>query len=712
VKDRTPKDLEELYRQAKAARSYLEGVWAMNLAYYEGKQWLAWNQNRLYQPAMPKARITIVDNRITGCVRTEIAKMTKNRPVFVVTPRTADEQDTNSARLGEQVMRYMWSHLNMAPVAMKALEWSRICGAGFLKCYWDSGKGKQVQVLTGPQGNILRTQDGSLMRPEMMQGMPVLPGVQDQIRPKTIAQGDVCVEARSPFQMFVDPLCDTFEEAEWLIEETIKSASYIQSRYGITVEPDAPANPGLVKAMMGTGQGGTYKGVRVKEYWCKACADHPQGCHTVWIKDQILYVDEQPFDPMPYVMLSGIPVPGRLWPMSIVEMLRGPQTELNKVKSQIAENRNRVGNPTLVASKQAVQDQAAFKAAMTMPGGVHFFDETGSQAAIPQFLSPPPLPAYVTDDIQRIEESIQEISGQHEVSSAQVPAGVTAASAINLLMEADDTRLGPAVADYERNLGKLGQKILDNVASYYTDTRTIQIAGDNAAWQIFDFRGSMLHDNTHVEVQAGSAFPQSKAAKQAQIQDLLTFFVQSGNPPHGRQLAQFLQDSQIGGAERLVEEYTITENQCNRENVLLAQGRQLPINPYDDDGEHIANHEDFQRQPHYATLPPQIQAVFEQHVQAHRDREAQNQQAQLQQQMEMAGQGPQQQAGAAQQLQGAAAQQDQAQAQAQQALAGAQQQQGFQQAQAEQQQRHAEEQHQQRMSHQQQMHEMQMRRAQ
>jgi hypothetical protein len=68
----------------------------------------------------------------------------------------------------------------------------------------------------------------------------------------------------------------------------------------------------------------------------------------------------------------------------------------------------------------------------------------------------PEMPVYVQNQIGNIEQSIREISGQHEVSSSQVPAGVTAASAINLLQEQDDTRLGPDIADMETTLPTRG----------------------------------------------------------------------------------------------------------------------------------------------------------------------------------------------------------------------------------------------------------------
>lgn len=726
MKDSTVEELDNLHRQARTARARLEPVWYLNLAYYMGEQWVAWDGRQLYRPAMPRNRITVVDNRIQPCVRTEIAKMTKSRPIFTVTPKSGDEEDANASELSEQIMRYLWKHLTMQELVMKALHWSRICGAGFLKAFWDKSIGESQDVLVGPDGKVIQGADGKVMRPDMLDPSS-LPGVSV----KRIAAGDVRVEVRSPFQMFLDPLADSFSECEWAIEESIKSQSYVQRRYGVVLQPDTAANPGLIEARMGSvfmpGTGG-YKGIKVREYWCRPCPDHPGGRRAVWAQNKLLEEDGAPFDPMPYVMLSGISIPGRLWPTSIVEQLRGPQTELNKVKSQIAENRNRVGNPTILASKQAVQDPDKFVSSMTVPGGAYFYDDVGSPNAKPDFLMAPPLPDYVIEEIQRIEESIQEISGQHEVTSAQVPPGVTAASAINLLMEADDTRLGPAMNDFETQVGALGQKSLNLVAKYYSDARTIRLSGENGSWQIFDFRGTQLRDNTQVEVQAGSAFPRSAAAKQAAMQDLLTFFVQSGNPPQGRKLAQFLQDWEVGGADRLLADYSVDETQCNRENALLAQGKPQPINDYDDDGAHIANHTDFQKRPHYAQLPPNVKQIFEFHVQAHRQRLAQQQQAQMQMQMQMQGTPPpeQQQQQAQQQAdmqqQQAATEQQQAQqemagqlqqqqmdadqGQQQIALKGAQsaQQQGYQQSQAEQTQRQAEEQHQQRIRHAEEVH--------
>jgi hypothetical protein len=313
-------------------------------------------------------------------------------------------------------------------------------------------------------------------------------------------------------------------------------------------------------------------------------------------------------------MFKGIPVPGRFWPTSTVEQHRSPQAELNKIRSQVVENAQRIGNPAILCSRQAnIQYQGT-------PGERIDFDDT-VQNALPSYLQAPQMPAYVLQQQDRIEASIQEISGQHEVSKAQVPAGVKAASAINLLQEADDTRLGPAIYDMEEALGLAGQKLLKLVAQYWTDERTIMIAGEDHAWDVMLFRGAALRENTHVEVQAGSAFPKSKAAKQAAIQDMLNLRMQySGEPVDPVTMQKVLRDMEAGGLEKLFGDLTASVAQVNRENQQISQGAELPVNPFDEHQVHIHVHQEFQRSATYSQLGPEVAMAMEAHVAEHRER--------------------------------------------------------------------------------------------
>jgi hypothetical protein len=297
--------------------------------------------------------------------------------------------------------------------------------------------------------------------------------------------------------------------------------------------------------------------------------------------------------------------------------------ELNKLEGQIAENAARIGNPALMKSRQANVYYTG------LPGEEILYDSTVTDA-IPSYLQAPEMPSYVQAQFDRIENSITEISGMHEVSKANVPSGVTAASAINLLQEADDTRLGPEIQDMEMSLAQAGTKILRLRARYNTDERLIRIAGEDGNWDIFSFRGEVVEDNTNVEVQAGSAMPHSKAAKQAAMLEVLQLAFQYGLQLDPRDLRKFFKDYEVGGLERLFSGVGSDEMQVNREHRLMSQGIALPINEYDDDDFHIQAHEDYQKSSRYSRLNPQIQNIIAMHNLAHQERAKQKIDLQLQ----------------------------------------------------------------------------------
>jgi hypothetical protein len=576
-----PSRYEELYRKAESHRQRYEPQWYLNLAYYQGNQWVGWDGNGIFQPVVPKNRLRLVDNRIQPIVRTEVAKMTKSRPSFVAAPRTADDSDARAAKLSEFGLEYQWSYQRLTPKQRQALLWSRITGAGFWKICWDRGKGDEFEVVLGVDGEPLLDEYGAPVRRDSVEG---------EVEVKKLAVGDIHVELKTPFEIYVDPLAteDGLESARWVIEKAVRSPSYLKERYKVDIEPDADAPQGITESR--TASTGGREGVNVYEYWSRPSPEEPRGKHVVWVKGQTLLNEDNPYDDLPYVMFRGIPVPGRFWPDSVVSQLISPQTELNKIISSIAENAQRIGNPAILKSRQAnVEWTGAI-------GEEILFDDTMPNS-VPQFLQVPEIPGYVRERIDRIETSMREISGQHEITHGQVPTGVTAASAINLLQEQDDTRLGPDITDMEHSITLAGRMILKLMARYYTDERTMRIAGEDGRWDIESFRGSQLDGYQDVDVQPGSSMPRSKAAKQAAMQELLQLVIQYGMPLNQRDLRKFFKDYEVGGLERLFAGLGTEESYTQRENARFLAGEQVEISEWDNHEAHIEAHSELLKSP-------------------------------------------------------------------------------------------------------------------
>lgn len=613
LEDKNCQELEKLLQQSKGSRFRLLADWYLNCAFFEGNQWLWWNRGRLDPVQLADWRVKYVDNRIIGIVNTELAKMTKQKPAWQVIPVTGEDSDLEASETGEKVLDYLWRYLHMRNKLMDALRWSRVTGAGFWKIAWDSEAGQKVQIVADPEGQpVMHGETGAPMRPHEFEGQ--LP---EGLQQKSIATGDVMVEVVSPFEFYPDPVARELEDCEWCIQRSIKSSEYVKEHYNVDIEPDTDVAPGPSESrMFATFQegGSGYKGVTVSEYWSRPNTKDPDGVRVVWAKNKELLREANPYKKLPYVMFKGIPVAGRFWPTSTTSQLRSPQMALNKAESQVTENAQRIGNPSLLASKQANIQYSG------VPGERIDYDDT-TQNAKPEYLQAPPLPNYVTQQQERAEQSMQDISGQHEVSNAQVPAGVKAASAINLLQEADDTRLGPAIYDMEEALGVAGSMLLKLIAEYWTDERVIMIAGEDHAWNTMLFRGAALKENTHVEVQSGSSFPRSKAAKQAAMESALGFYLQNsgGQAPDPLLMKKFFRDFEAGALEKLFGDVDADTAQANRENTQMAQGAEIPINPFDNHQVHIDAHTEFQKGPTYQNFPPPLKGLIEQHVSEHRE---------------------------------------------------------------------------------------------
>ncbi|MBS1863016.1 MAG: hypothetical protein JSS68_15045 [Actinobacteria bacterium] len=609
-------DLKAEFTKFKYARMPLESDWFLNSAFFVGQQWLFWNHGRLDRPRLAKWRVTAVDNRMLSLITARVAKKVKTRPQFVATPYTGKDSDLDAAKVTEKVIDFDWDYLELQQKLYEAQLLADVTGAGLWKIHWDGTLGEKAEVIVDQNGQPQLDANGQIMKADQIESIfgGTLPA---GLNVKTIATGDVVVEVVTPFQFYPDPIAKSFGEVERAFEENIHSPDYVKQRYGVDLPADSEVPAGPVEARMFSSlmpAGGVgYKGVLVHEFWAKPCPTYPTGKHVVWAKDQVLVDEDNPVDPMPYVMFSGIKVPNRFWPTAVATQLRGPQISLNKLASQIQENAERLGNPSLLKNRYSNVEYTG------VPGEEVLFDGTVPEAA-PSFLAPPGMPGYVLEERQRIIESMIEISGVHEVSNATVPSGVTAAAAINLLQEADDTRIGPEVQDMEFGLGQAGTKIARLRALFNTDQRLIRIAGDDEAWDISEFRGTMMGREPTVACQAGSAMPRSKAAQQASMMEVLQTSFQYGLIPAQRDLRRFFKEYEVGGLDALFTQLSMTESQVQRENHELAQGVAMNINAFDEDQDHIDGHEEFQRTARYMQLPEQVKQLVEMHVNAHRER--------------------------------------------------------------------------------------------
>jgi len=608
----------EQYRKIKNDRTKIERQWYLNLSFYYGKQNVqsipvAGNNTRLVTPNAPYWRARPITNKIRPIIRTELAKVTAQKPSASVVPSSSEDQDLFAAQAGEQIWDSIYRQKRVKSVLRRSMWWTLICGTGFMKDWWDP---KVTDISTG---------------------MP----------------GDICIKPETPFHVFVPDFREQELEGQpYLIHASTKSVDWVKLNYDKSLDgKDIQANTTSAADILDNafldlvGANDVSKdAVLCLEVWAKpgALQKFPHGALITIIGDQIVQATEGwPYQhgEFPFAKFDHIPT-GKFYGDSVVTDLISLQREYNRTRGQIIEAKNRMAKPQLIAPMGSVDPSK-----ITTEPGLTILYRAGFAPPAPLQLQG--LPAYVLQELDRINSDMNDISGQHEVSKGNVPPGVTAATAISYLQEQDDTKLSHTVESVEEGLEKIAHHSLSHVVQYWDVARMVKVVGTDGAFDTLMLKNSDLRDNTDIRMEAGSALPTSKAAKQAFIMDLMKMgFI---DPAKG------LEVMEIGGVQKLYDQIQVDIRQAQRENlkmravteeVLMQHIQQeqppiqnldstddplaapetpveptpiVPVNTWDEHSVHIETHNKFRKSQAFEQLPEFVKAIFEEHVTMHKE---------------------------------------------------------------------------------------------
>jgi hypothetical protein len=658
--------------RCRTLRQQIERQWYINLAFYSGKQNVqilpvsnssgSSTSVRLYIPPAPYFRSRPVINRIRPIIRTEISRLTSQKPSATIVPATGEDKDLAAAQAAEQIWDSIYRQKKIKTIFRQTMLWTLCTGTGFMKTYWDQNK-KSEQWKPFPA--------------EQMQVVEQMGGPSGPKEPPP--DGDFCYENVTPFHIFVpDMMQEDIEDQPYIIQIQTRTPEWIRLNYGIDVAPNImEATDILNDSFLNLVGAGDFKrdSVLCYEVWIKPgnVEFMPKGGMFTIIGDKLAqFVESNPYqhNQYPFIKFPHIPT-GRFYADSVINDLVGVQREYNRTRGQINEAKNKMGHPQLVAPKGSI-DAAKIT---TEPGQVIQYN-LGFPA--PEPLPMQNLPAYVLQELDRHLMDFEDISGQHQVSKGQVPPGVTAATAINFLQEQDESMLSTTYAAIEDGFEKIGFQTLNYVKQYWDLPRQVKVTGRDGVFNVLSFRGADLRDNTDIRVEAGSALPTSKSAKQALLMDLMT---QGFIPPE-----KGLEMMEVGGVQRLYEEIKIDYAQASRENMRMAavtqeqvsqfaqsfvpqvdpmqQMQQLggggisgpegqmepqgapeqpmglvdpntgqplvdqmgnptepplivPVNSYDAHQAHVQVHNNYRKSQEFEQLGPEVKALFEEHVNQH-----------------------------------------------------------------------------------------------
>lgn len=606
------------HRKMDNARNRDKRQWQLNLAMYNGQQNATISTGigqvpaGLFLPPVARGNEKKIINRIKSAIRTELSKLLSQKPGATVVPASSEDEDLFAAIAAEQVFQSLVARRKLHEQFSQSMFWMCITGNGYIKTFWDQA-----------------TMDTD-----------------------TKVEGDIVYKDVSPFNIFVPNLrLPQIEDQPYVLHmwtEDCEKAKYMYEAEleGLDLKPtEVSANSILEEASLKISQGADNApdAVIVYEMWIKpGNCPHLRagglvtivGGHIVSIHDEGIPYNHGEF---PFTHFKHIPG-GKFYATSIIEELIDLQKDYNEIRTHIAQTRKKMGKAQLIAQKGAISS-----AKMTNEIGLVIEHRPGTPAPSPLPLVQ--MPQYIVDEQDRVLSDIEDISGQHQVSKGSAPSGVTAGTAIAYLQERDDNYLLPTYQSIEAGYEKLGRQSLVLVVQYWDTERLVKTVGTDSAFDISMVSGAQIASGTDLRVEAGSALPTSKAAKQALIMDMMK--MQFIPPDKGLEMME------IGGAQNLVGNTQLDKRQAQRENIKMKRveagqieaydgqwkaalasagmaemdpetGQPLeaplliPVNNFDNHEIHIEIHNNFRKSQSFDLLEDSVKELFNKHVEQHK----------------------------------------------------------------------------------------------
>lgn len=625
--------------KARTARTSKQVQWKINMAMFFGQHWVqrertALGLERLSVPRKPRSVERKTINRLRAVARSEMSRYLSQTPNAVAVPSTAEDQDQRAALAAEQVWLSNSTSQKLGSHFAKAVWWDVVCGTGYIKTEWDNTCIDKVSK----------------------------------------QKGVIKYSAPTPFHIFVPDIRETdIEDQPYYVQAIVKPVEWVKRNYAQMLgdrdlRPSVASQNTVLEGStiaLGSSAEQTPDSVILYETWIKPGGhdDFPDGGLVLQVDDIVLnVVTKFPYAHGLYPIAKIVNIPtNTFYGDSVLNDLVELQKEYNTLRSEISDAGKKMGRPQLLAVRGSI-----VPAKVTNEAGLII--EVKAGYPMPQPLSPVPLPQYYLEQQDRLLTDIEDLSGQHEVSRGQAPAGITAGTAINYLQEKDNEFFAPQYQSIEEMYEKVAISTVELFVQYVPMPRKIKIIGADQAFDTQLLSASDVASGTDIRIEPGSSVGQSQAAKEAKVMDMFGMGLIDQNSA--------LRLMEVGGAQKILDILSAAEKKAQRENMKMkmlkpeeimqaeqeyqqatqqmgldpsmfaAVGAEVdtpmasaPADPtapppppplvqvadFDVHEIHIDVHNKFRMSQEYEILPPEVQQQFDKHVKDHEQKMIQKQ---------------------------------------------------------------------------------------
>lgn len=558
--DTNRKRMLEVYKQFKEEatdqRWVFERLWWRNLLYTAGRQWIyydrrtgQWTDKRMAR-WVPRP----VTNKVKDGVDSLLSMFSAVQLAVNARPVGHDAGNVATAELVDLIAPFIHAEHKMDATMRVADLWNIITGNAFLYVHWDKEAQDGEVVIPFEQceacgfvASPAQIVDAKNVCPKCgQQKFKAAVGPDGQPVVETVRDGRGRTLALSPLEVVVPHIYQSFEHVPGCLRMQWRPKRYYEAFHKSLV-PTLPFGKSpsdhslqLIQALsthtdiqsratyFGAGGTGITEGCAEYELHLKPTEEFPEG---LWLRVAgdgpdpiILESDTERPGPLPFktkqgdplftfIHLSYQPVPGRLLGSAAVDPTIQKQDQINQLDSMMQMIVQRVSNPIWLEPKGSDVQQFTGE-----PGIVVRYNALASGGAKPERIQGENIPASLFQLRQQYLEDFEQAMGTYDVLKGSKPAGVEAFSALQLLVERQQSRFTTVFNSRGEAYRKWMSIALELERTFGPTERIINVARPNRGFSFRHFENASLQGAVEIHVEDGSQIPKTSLGRRAAIE--------------------------------------------------------------------------------------------------------------------------------------------------------------------------------------------------
>ena len=604
---------EDLQKR-KNERQILEQQWTLNANFLVGNQYCEINTYRgdieQLEPVYDWLEREVF-NQISPLIETRIANLKKINYMMKVKPATNELKDYDKAETSTGILQYTQKSNDFESKKNTAIYWNELCGNCFWLSWWDKDKGEKIAVKV----DFEIDEEGKERKKET-----------------AYYQGDLDFGLITPYEIYPESIFKQGIEAQRsIILEQVKTVDDIYDLYGIKVEGSTidtfeltPMNTGggfgYENTVVTIGHRSVDNALKVITYMERPSKHCPNGKMIIIVgDDNLVYYGGLPYSKIPIVQMVCTEVAGQFFGKSVIERLIPLQRAYNGCINRIHEYIKRIAIGGYIAEDGSI-DIEEYEQNGQAPGALLVY-KSGTQP--PKPIPNGQLPHEVMQERYNLKSDMEYVAGVSQLMvNGATPSGVTSGTAIENLMEIDNTRLS-LTGDHIRNgIRKLAIVWLEIYKTYATTRRIINISGINNIAKALVWNSEDINSYDVEYVTENELLLSEEMQKQRFFEAFnLGLFTDSDGRIPERVKQRALEFMKIGNYSDIMNVNLLQIQYAQRENVFFEEGVIPEISDFDEHEIHIEEHLRYILQMDFQMLKlkrPDYAKALEDHLRQHK----------------------------------------------------------------------------------------------